>query len=121
MKAPFYLICLPLGVAATSTPKGKTKPPPNSLALNMLDSIIARDQGVTVNASVKTSIIEAGLLLIGIREVLHHVELPLSTAEKYGAYVDLVMSGLIPALANVTADKTSPLDKFSVGSEFIRR
>lgn len=120
MRAPVSLLLFPLGLAAFPTPE-KVSPPKDSLALAMLDSIIARGQGISVNASLKTSVIEAGLLLTGIREVLHHVALPTSTAEKYQTYMDLVMSGLIPALANVAADRTSPLDEFSVGSEFIRR
>lgn len=121
MIAPSYLLLLPFGLAAGLSFEDKVAPPNNSLALSMLDSIIARRQGISVNASVKTSVIEAGLLLTGIREVLHHVELPSSTAKKYETYRELVMSGLIPALANATADRTSPLDEFRVGAEFIRR
>ncbi|KAB5582905.1 glycosyl hydrolase family 88-domain-containing protein, partial [Coniochaeta sp. 2T2.1] len=121
MRNPIYLL-LPLGVlAATSTVNDKVSPPKDSLALSMLDSIIVREQGISVNASVKTSVIEAGLLLTGIRTVLQHVKLPPATAERYETYTDRIMSGLIPALANATADRISPLDEFSVGAEFIRR
>ncbi|KAB5566254.1 glycosyl hydrolase family 88-domain-containing protein [Coniochaeta sp. 2T2.1] len=121
MRAAIYLL-LPFGaLAATSTANEKVSPPKGSLALSMLDSIISREQGISVNASVKTSVIEAGLLLTGIRTVLQHVKLPPATAAKYETYTDSVISGLIPALSNATADRTSPLDEFSVGTEFIRQ
>jgi unsaturated rhamnogalacturonyl hydrolase len=121
MRAPFYLILVPFGISGVLSALEKITPPQDSLALSMLDSIIAQEQGVAVNASVKTSVIEAGLLLTGLREVLHHLDLSSSAKTKYETYADRVMSGLIPALANVTADRTSPLDEFSVGSEIIRR
>jgi hypothetical protein len=113
------LLSVPLGLAA---PDGDhCQLPSKRLSLTMLDSIIARQQGVTVNASVKTSVIEAGYLLTGIREVLQHVELNASTAAKYQQYSKLVMSGLIPGLANATADALLPLDQFSVGTQFIKQ
>ena len=108
-------------MTVASIPLRKITPPKDSLALSILDSIIAREQGISVNASVKTSVIEAGLLLAGLREVRHHVELSPTAEAKYETYTDRVISGLIPALANVTVDRTSPLDEFSVGAELIRR
>ncbi|KIN05171.1 glycoside hydrolase family 105 protein, partial [Oidiodendron maius Zn] len=87
----------------------------------MLDSIIAREQGVSVNASVKTSVIEAGLLLMGIGEVLENMVLSIDQRAKYESYLDLVISGVVPALRNQTADATSPLDEFSVGTQVIKR
>jgi hypothetical protein len=115
-----YLAMLRLGLAASPSLVDKVLPQNNSLALTMLDSIIVRQQGISVNASVKTSVIEAGLLLTGLREVLGHVWLNASTTAKYDEYSQHVRSGMIPALANVTADKTSPLDEFSVGTQFIK-
>lgn len=112
---------LPLGLAATPGPHNGRELFNNSLTLPMLDSIIARQQGVTVNASVKTSVLEGGLLLLGIREVLQHVPLDPATADKYEKYSELVMTGLIPTLANVTADAINPLDLFSVGTQFIKQ
>lgn len=87
----------------------------------MLDSIIAREQGVSVNASVKTSVIEAGLLLMGIGEVLENMVLSNDQRAKYESYLDLIISGVVPALGNKTADATSPLDEFSVGTQVIKR
>lgn len=95
--------------------------PNGPLALEMLDSIILRQQGVTVNASVKTSVIEAGLLLMGIDEVLENIPLSDGQNAKYSIYLERVMSGLIPALMNMTTDVTSPLDEFSVGTQFIKQ
>jgi unsaturated rhamnogalacturonyl hydrolase len=110
-----------IAAGAQSKPAGENSPSTTPLALQMLDSIIAREQGVTVNASVKTSVIEAGLLLMGIDEVLENVALNNALNVKYTSYLELVMSGLIPALMNVTSDKTSPLDEFSVGTQFIKQ
>lgn len=110
-----------IAAAAQSKPAGENSPSTTPLALQMLDSIIAREQGVTVNASIKTSVIEAGLLLMGIDEVLENVALNNTLNVKYTSYLELVISGLIPALMNVTSDKTSPLDEFSVGTQFIKQ
>ncbi|KFY18681.1 hypothetical protein V493_08425 [Pseudogymnoascus sp. VKM F-4281 (FW-2241)] len=87
----------------------------------MLDSIITREQGVIVDPSVKTSVIEGGLLLFGINEVLENMALSQVSKSKYESYLDLVMSGLVPVLMNSTAAVTSPLDEFSVGTEFIKQ
>lgn len=92
-----------------------------SLGLKMLDSIIAHEQGVVVDPSVKTSVIEGGLLLLGISEVLEHLALSEELKAKYESYLDLVMSGLVPVLKNSTVDVTSPLDEFSVGTQFIKQ
>jgi hypothetical protein len=91
------------------------------LSLKMLDSILSREQGVTVDASIKTSVIEAGLLLISIDEVLENMALSRSQRGKYEVYVERVMGGLVPSLMNVTADENSPLDEFSVGTRFIKQ
>lgn len=90
------------------------------VALDLLDSIIVREQGVTINASVKTSVIEAGLLLFGLDEVLENVILSDVQKDKYESYLKLVMSGLVLSLNNLTSDTTSPLDEFSVGTQFIK-
>lgn len=92
-----------------------------ALALTMLDGIITREQGVIVDPSVKTSVIEGGLLLFGINEVLENMALSQVSKSKYESYLDLVMSGLVPVLMNSTAAVTSPLDEFSVGTEFIKQ
>lgn len=91
------------------------------IALALLDSIIIRGQGVTVNASVKTSVIEAGLLLMGLDEVLENIPLDALQKGKYESYLELVMSGLIPSLNNLTSDTTSPLDEFSAGTQLIKQ
>ncbi|KAH8819277.1 Six-hairpin glycosidase-like protein [Xylogone sp. PMI_703] len=91
------------------------------LALTMLDSIIEREQGLSVNASVKTSVIEGGLLLVGISEVLDHIHLSQAQKSKYEDYMEQVISGLVLSLGNVTADVVSPLDEFSVGTQFIKQ
>jgi hypothetical protein len=117
------LFTLPVFIAAVAQPEpaGEHLPSTTPLALRMLDSIIARKQGVTVNASVKTSVIEAGLLLMGIEEVMENIALSNTLKTKYESYRELVMSGLIPALMNVSSDATSPLDEFSVGAQFIEQ
>lgn len=91
------------------------------LALTMLDSIIEREQGLTVNSSVKTSVIEGGLLLLGISEVLEYIEISPEQKTKYEGYLEQVTSGLASALENVTADTASPLDEFSVGTQLIKQ
>ncbi|KFZ04050.1 hypothetical protein V502_10449 [Pseudogymnoascus sp. VKM F-4520 (FW-2644)] len=108
------LFLVPFGLAAVA-PQGLP------LALNMLDSIIARKQGITVDPSVKTSVIEGGLLLLGISEVLENMALNQELTAKYESYLELVMSGLVPVLKNATADVTSPLDEFSAGTQFIKQ
>lgn len=90
-------------------------------SLKMLDSIISREQGITTDAAVKTSVIEAGLLMMGIDSVLDGVGMDRSREVKYQSYFERVVSGLIPVLANGTADARSPLDEFGVGSGFLRR
>jgi hypothetical protein len=123
MRVFTLLSLLPLAIAAALSQDSAIEPSPNTApqALLMLNSIIAREQGVTVNASVKTSVIEGGLLLMGIREVLENLALSDSLKAKYESYLDLVISGLIPTLQNVTADATSPLDEFSVGTQLIQQ
>ncbi|KFX93115.1 hypothetical protein V490_05001 [Pseudogymnoascus sp. VKM F-3557] len=117
MRASILLFLVPFGLAAAAPKKPGIKP----LALEMLDSIIVRKQGITVDPSVKTSVIEGGLLLFGIDEVLENLALSQEHKTKYESYLDLVMSGLVPVLKNVTADVTSPLDEFSVGTGFIKQ
>lgn len=117
MRASILLFLVPFGLAAAAPKKPGIKP----LALKMLDSIIVRKQGITVDPSVKTSVIEGGLLLFGINEVLENLALSQEHTTKYESYLDLVMSGLVPVLKNATADVTSPLDEFSVGTEFIKQ
>jgi len=95
----------------------KAQPMTNSVSLPMLDSIIARQQGLIPDPSVRTGIIEAGLLLSGIRQVLTHVEIPTAKADQYKSYRDQVVSGLMPVL---DAGMSSTLDAFSVGAEFLR-
>jgi hypothetical protein len=97
------------------------KPSSGPLSLKMLDSIILREQGVTVNASVKTGIIEGALLLLGISELLENIPLNCTQKTSYNSYFELVMSGLANSLMNVTVDVTSPLDEFSVGTELIKQ
>jgi hypothetical protein len=116
MRISTLLFLIPLGPAAAAV-----RPDTTPLALKMLDSIIAREQGVVVDPSVKTSVIEGGLLLLGIGEVLENMPLTQELDEKYESYLDLVMSGLVPVLQNVTADVRSPLDEFSVGTQFIKQ
>jgi unsaturated rhamnogalacturonyl hydrolase len=119
------LFLLPFSVAVTApqdlTVKPRSHPNTTPLALTMLDSIIAREQGVTVNSSVKTSVIEGGLLLLGINAVLENLALSHALKAKYELYLERVISGLIPTLKNVTLDVTSPLDEFSVGTQFIKQ
>lgn len=117
------LFILPAYIAAAVKPNPAREnfPGTNPLALRMLNSIISREQGVTVDPSVKTSVIEAGLLLMGIDEVLANIALSNALKVKYGSYLELVMSGLVPALMNVTSDVASPLDEFSVGTQFIKQ
>jgi len=95
----------------------KAQPMPDSIALPMLDSIIARQQGLIPDPSVRTGIIEAGLLLSGIRQVLTHVQILPAKEEQYKSYRDQVVSALIPVL---DAGMSSTLDSFSVGAEFLR-
>lgn len=123
MRIRTLLLILPacLVTAVPSSPVVQHWPGHTPLALKMLDSIIARDQGVSINASVKTSTIEAGLLLMGIDTVLENSLLSRALRAKYESYLDLIMSGLIPALMNITADATSPLDEFSIGTQFIKQ
>lgn len=108
------LFLVPFGLAAAA-------PQEMPLALKMLDSIIVRKQGITVDPSVKTSVIEGGLLLLGISEVLENMALNQEQKTKYESYLDLVMSGLVSVLKNATTDATSPLDEFSVGTQFIKQ
>lgn len=116
---------MPFGLAAAAPQelacKHKHCPGNVPLALKMLDSIIARKQGVTVDPSVKTSVIEGGLLLFGISEVLENIAMSQERKAKYESYLDLVSSGLVPVLMNATADVISPLDEFSVGTQFIKQ
>lgn len=122
MRIAILLSLWPIGLATTVPQALAVEQYPNGpLSLAMLDSIILRQQGVTVNASVKTSVIEAGLLLMGIDEVLENIPLSEGLNAKYSIYFERVMSGLIPALMNMTADVTSPLDEFSVGTQFIKQ
>ncbi|OBU00250.1 hypothetical protein VE01_01617 [Pseudogymnoascus verrucosus] len=116
MRISTLLFLIPLRPAAAAV-----RPDTTPLALKMLDSIIAREQGVVVDPSVKTSVIEGGLLLLGISEVLENMPLTQELDEKYESYLDLVMSGLVPVLQNVTVDVRSPLDEFSVGTQFIKQ
>jgi hypothetical protein len=118
MRISTLLFLIPIGLAAGAA---QERPDTTPLALKMLDSIIAREQGVVVDPSVKTSVIEGGLLLLGISEVLENMALNQGLKDKYESYLDLVMSGLVPVLKNVTADVTSPLDEFSVGTQFIKQ
>jgi len=117
------LCVLPFGLGAAVTPEPavqqqQSKPP---LSLVMLDSIISRQQGLAITPSVKTSVIEAGLLLMGINDVLENVALSYAQKTKYETYLELVMSSLVPKLVNVAANVASPLDLFSVGTEFIKQ
>jgi hypothetical protein len=123
MRIRTLLLILPacLVTAVPSSPVVQYWPGHTPLALKMLDSIIARDQGVSINASVKTSMIEAGLLMMGIDTVLEKSLLSRALRAKYESYLDLIMSGLAPALMNITADATSPLDEFSIGTQFIKQ
>ncbi|OBT90429.1 hypothetical protein VE02_00760 [Pseudogymnoascus sp. 03VT05] len=118
MRISTLLFLIPFSPAAAAAPE---RPGTTPLALQMLDSIIAREQGVVVDPSVKTSVIEGGLLLLGISEVLDNMALSQELKAKYESYLDLVMSGLVPVLKNATADVTSPLDEFSVGTQFIKQ
>lgn len=118
----FYAVPYLLALAvAEEAHNGHNKPAPvqNGVLEPMLNSIIERQQGLAVNASVKTSVIEIGLLLLGIRETLQHLQLEPSISDNYTAYSESVMSHIIPNLSNTTADDTAPLDEFSVGSQFI--
>lgn len=125
MHASVLLFLVPFGIGLTTAAPhelackdcASTVP----LALKMLDSIIAREQGVVADLSVKTSVIEGGLLLFGISETLDNMLLNQDSKSKYESYLDLVMSGLVPVLKNATVDVTSPLDEFSVGTEFIKQ
>ncbi|RFU29018.1 hypothetical protein B7463_g7310, partial [Scytalidium lignicola] len=116
-----FLALLPLSLAANveSKPIHKPMTSKTSLALMMLDSIIDRKQGISVNTSVKTSVIEGGLLLVGISATLEHMDLNYSQKSKYRDYLELITSGLSLSLENVTTDTVSPLDEFSVGTQFI--
>ncbi|RDW59181.1 hypothetical protein BP5796_12105 [Coleophoma crateriformis] len=87
----------------------------------MLDSIIERQQGIAVASSVKTSVLENGLLMKGISAILENMNLSQAQTAKYEAYLDVVTSGAFPSLLNVTADKTTPLDEFSVGTQLIQQ
>lgn len=118
MRISTLLFLIPFGPAAAAAQERQGTTP---LALKMLDSIISREQGVVVDPSVKTSVIEGGLLLLGISEVLENMALSQELEEKYESYLELVMSGLVPVLKNITADVTSPLDEFSVGTQFIKQ
>ena len=118
---PLFILLARIAAAVSSSPVAGQQLCPTPLTLQMLDSIIAREQGVSVNASVKTSVIEAGLLLMGIDEVLEKMVLSNDQRAKYESYLDLVISGVVPALANETADATAPLDEFSVGTQVIKR
>lgn len=123
MRASILLFLVPFGLAAAVPQDAAFKRDLGTmpLGLKMLDSIIARKQGVTADPSVKTSVIEGGLLLLGISEVLENMALDQELQAKYESYLDLVMSGLVPVLTNATADVTSPLDEFSVGTQFIKQ
>ncbi len=115
------LVCHSLAAVTGHELSAKSKYGDASPALTMLDDIIEREQGVTVNSSVKTSVIEGGLLLMGIHEVLENLELSHARKTKYTSYLNLVTSGLIPGLIAVSPDLTSPLDEFSVGTQFIKQ
>ena len=121
IQAPLFILLARIAAAVSSSPVAGQQLCPTPLTLQMLDSIIAREQGVSVNASVKTSVIEAGLLLMGIDEVLENMVLSNDQRAKYESYLDLIISGVVPALGNKTADATSPLDEFSVGTQVIKR
>lgn len=115
------LFLLPPTFATCACAKYGANDGPRDLALQMLDGLIIREQGITVNASVKTSVIEAGLLLMGIDHILENLPLTGAEEDKYESYLELVMSGLISTLENRTSDETSPLDEFSVGTQFIKQ
>lgn len=117
MRTSTLLFLVPFGLAAAAPHELAFVP----LALRMLDSIIVRNQGVTVDPSVKTSVIEGGLLLLGISEVLENIAMSQKLKVKYESYLDLVTSSLVPVLMNATAGLTSPLDEFSVGTQFIKQ
>lgn len=116
-----FLVAFGLVAAAPRELAFEHNPGTVPLSLRMLDSIIVRKQGVTVDPSVKTSVIEGGLLLLGISEVLENMDMSQELKLKYESYLDLVTSSLVPVLMNATAGLTSPLDEFSVGTQFIKQ
>ncbi|OBT69754.1 hypothetical protein VE03_00783 [Pseudogymnoascus sp. 23342-1-I1] len=123
MRISTLLFLVPFGpvAAASQEPGFEHYPGTMPLGLKMLDSIMARKQGVIVDPSVKTSVIEGGLLLLGISEVLENMAISKELKVKYESYLDLVTSGLVPVLMNTTTDVSSPLDEFSVGTQFIKQ
>jgi rhamnogalacturonyl hydrolase YesR len=89
----------------------------SSLAFQMVDSSIARGQGL-YGSTASTSWIELGIFQQALRESIAATN---ETAQKtkWQSYLEKSLNSIITPLSNSTADAGLPLDRLSIGSNLL--
>ncbi|TQV97472.1 cell wall glycosyl hydrolase YteR [Cordyceps javanica] len=81
-------------------------------SLHMIESLMARGQGVTSSGAV-TGTLESGLLALALADAVTHY--PASPpASRYADYLGRVLAAAAPDLRDAARDATKPLDRFSI-------
>lgn len=112
-----------LGVAATHATAQRLQcpwnPPADGLAFKMVESNIARGNGIE-NSGASTGFIELGIFQQALRESIAYTN---STAQKtkWSEYLQNSTLSAIPSLSNATADAGLPLDRLSIGTSMIKQ
>lgn len=92
-------------------------PPAGGLAFKMLESNIARGDGIE-NSGASTGFIELGIFQQALRESIANTN-SASQKKTWGDYLQKSTLSAVPSLSNATADAGLPLDRLSIGTSVI--
>lgn len=120
-------IFLPLLLGASTVNAQRIECPANidglinihGFAANMLDSNIARGQGIGTSAAA-TKFIEMGLFQQSLRESIARSN-DTTQKEKWGTYLQNSLASVIDVLSDASNDTGLPLDRLSIGTEMIHQ
>lgn len=88
-------------------------------AANMIDSNIARGQGIGTSAA-STKFIEMGLFQQSLRESIAYSN-DTSQKEEWATYLQESLASAVDTLSDVSNDTGYPLDRFSIGTNMIHQ